>query len=70
MKSEKRASRAWPAGCPLVPGGALGAGTGALSLPTPTSGPHLQPRLGVEGSGLAARICLKRTLAAHLQRRN
>lgn len=26
MKREKRASRAWPAGCPLVPGGALGGG--------------------------------------------
>lgn len=46
------------------------AGAGALLLPTPPRVPHLRPRLGVEGGGLAARICKRRTLAAHLQRRN
>lgn len=71
MKREKRTSRAGPAGCLLVPAARWEwGGAGALSLRTPTPVPHLRPRLGVEGGGLAARICMKRTLAAHLQRRN
>lgn len=74
MKREKRAPRAWPAGCPLVPSGALG-GRCRHPFPRPSPPPRRAvaqgPRAacGLSG-GQALLICMKRTLEAHLQRRN
>lgn len=77
MKREKRASRARPAGCPLVPGGAL-VGRGRRppapllpfpSLPLAAAAP-VRGRRPAGPGGQAALVCMKRTLAAHLQRRN
>lgn len=76
MKREKRASRAWPAGCPLVPGGALGGAPPPLPSarlpPPPTRAVAPGPRAaGLQApGGQAELICMKPTLAAHLQRRN
>lgn len=69
MKGGKRASRARPAGCPLVPGGALGGRH--PSPPLPRRGHAPAPGSRPAGPrGQAALICMKRTLAAHLQGRN